>query len=81
MKEDKVRLSVDIPVNQHSALKSQCAQARITIKDFLHQLVLQGIQDLKKKQLHERLKKSIQQSKGGKVKSRGSFAKYIDDEV
>ncbi len=29
--------------------------------------------------LHDRLKKSIQQSKEGKVKSQGSFAKYVDE--
>ena len=45
------------------------------IKDFLQELVLNGIHELKEKQLQTRLKKSIKQSKEGKVKSRGSFAK------
>lgn len=48
------------------------------MKDFLHDLVLKGVQELQEKQLQKRLKKSIQQSKEGKVKSRGSFAKYVD---
>jgi hypothetical protein len=38
-------------------------------------------QKFKKKQLKEALKKSIQQSKEGKVKNRGSFAKYVKDEI
>ena len=81
MKENMVRLSFDIPVDEHVELKSECAQARIPMKDFLADLVIKGIRELKEKQLHARLKKSIQQSKEGKVKSRGSFAKYVDDEI
>jgi len=81
MKESTVRLSFDIPVEEHIVLKSECAQARIAMKDFLHDLVLKGIEELREKQLQKRLKKSIQQSKEGKVKSRGSFAKYVDDEI
>ena len=80
MKEETVRLSFDIPIEQHSALKSQCAQARITIKDFLHHLVEQGLNDLKEKELQNQLKQAIQEAKDGKVQSRGSFAKYVDDD-
>lgn len=81
MRENMVRLSFDVPIEEHVMLKTECAQARVTIKDFLHHLVIQGIKDLKKKQLHKRLKISVQQSKDGKVKSRGSFAKYAEDEI
>ena len=81
MKQTKVRLSFDIPLNEHTILKSECAQARIPIKDFLQELVLKGIRELKKQQLNERLKKSVQEAQDGKIKSRGSFAKYTDDEV
>ena len=81
MKENMVRLSFDIPIAEHISLKTECAQLRIAIKDFLHEMMLKGLQELKDKQLKERLKKSIQQSKEGKVKSRGSFSKYVEDEV
>ena len=81
MKEHKVKLSFNIPVDEHVVLKNECDQAKISIEDFLHNLVLKGIRDLQKKQLHKNLKKSVQQAKDGKVKSRGSFAKYVDDEV
>jgi hypothetical protein len=81
MKESMIRLSFDIPVEDHVILKSECAQARIAMKDFLHNLVLKGIQELRQKELRKRLKKSVQQSKEGKVKSRGSFSKYVDDEI
>ncbi len=76
-----VRLSFDIPTNEHVTLKTECAQMQVAMKVFLQELVLNGIQDLKKKQLHERLSLSIQQSKKGKVKSRGSFAKHVKNEI
>ncbi len=81
MKENMVRLSFDVPEDEHILLKTGCAQLRIAIKDFLHEMMLKGLRELKEKQLQERLKKSIQQSKEGKVRSRGSFAKYVEDEI
>lgn len=81
MKEHMVRLSFDIPEEEHILLKTGCAQLRIAIKDFLHEMMLKGLRELKNKQLQDRLKKSIQQSKEGKIKSRGSFAKYVEDEI
>lgn len=81
MKEHTVRLSFDIPEEEHILLKTGCAQLRIAIKDFLHEMMLKGLQELKEKQLQDRLKKSIQQSKEGRVKSRGSFARYVEDEI
>lgn len=81
MKEHTVRLSFDIPEEEHILLKTGCAQMRIAIKDFLHEMMRRGLQELKEKSLQERLKLSIQQSKEGKVKSRGSFAKYVEDEI
>ncbi len=76
MREGMVRISFDIPRDEHILLKIGCTQACLSIKDFMHEMVLQGIRELEEKQLQERLKKSIKQSKEGKVKSRGSFAKH-----
>lgn len=81
MKEHMVRLSFDIPEEQHILLKTGCAQLKIAIKDFLYEMMLKGLPELKERQLQERLKKSIKQSKEGKVRSRGSFAKYVEDEI
>ena len=76
MRENEIRISFDIPAHKHTILKVCCAQAHITIKDFMHEMVLKGIQELEEKRLQERVKLSIQQSKKGKVKSRGSFEKH-----
>jgi hypothetical protein len=43
MKESVVRLSFDIPIKEHIVLKSECAQARIAMKDFLHDLVFNTV--------------------------------------
>lgn len=81
MKQNTVRLSFDVPEEEHVLVKTGCAQLRIAMKDFLHESMLKGLKDLNEMLLQERLKKSIQQSKEGKVKSRGSFAKYVEDEI
>lgn len=36
MREHMVRLSFDIPEEAHFLLKTECAQARLTIKDFAY---------------------------------------------
>lgn len=61
-----VRLSFDIPENEHFALKSLCVHARLSIKDFVHGMILKGMQELKKEEFKKRLKESIKQSKEGR---------------
>lgn len=65
MRESMVRLSFDIPEDEHFVLKTACVQAKMSIKDFVHGMILQGLRDLKKDEFKKRLKKSIQQSKEG----------------
>ncbi len=79
MRKNMVRLSFDIPENEHMLLKIKCTQARVSIKDFMHEMVLKGIQELEEVQLQERLKLSIEQSKKGEIKSRGSFSKHVEE--
>ncbi|MBY0518727.1 MAG: hypothetical protein K2P81_17585 [Bacteriovoracaceae bacterium] len=54
MRDDVVRLSFDISVHEHALLKAACAEAMIPMKDFLHDLVVRGIQELKEKKLQEK---------------------------
>jgi hypothetical protein len=44
-------------------------KSRIQIKDFIHNLVLIGMKEYRKAQFKERLLKSIQQAKEGKVRT------------
>jgi len=82
MKENMVRLSFDIPESEHLMLKTACVQARLSIKDFAHKMILMGLKDLKKEAFKQKLKKSIQQSKEGKsrVISHDELDKMFDDE-
>lgn len=66
MKQNMVRLSFDIPEDEHTILKTACAHARLAIKDFVHAMILKGIKELKKDEFKKRLKESIQQAKEGK---------------
>lgn len=68
MREHMVRLSFDIPEDEHLTLKIACAQARLAIKDFVHELILRGIKDLQKAEFEKKLKESIQQAKQGSVR-------------
>lgn len=47
MKEKTVRISFDIPPLTHHLLKIACAEAEISIKDFMLGVMMKGIKDLK----------------------------------
>jgi hypothetical protein len=81
MKEHTVRISFDVPEDEHVLLKTGCAEMRIAIKDYLHELLRKGLRELQDEKLKENLKLSIKQAKEGKVQSRGSFANYVEDEI
>lgn len=81
MRDDVIRLSFDISIHDHAMLKAACAEAMIPMKDFLHDLVLKGIQELREKQLKERLEKPISQSKYGTSKRKASCAECVKDEI
>ena len=63
MRDNVVRLSFDISVHEHALLKSACAEAMIPMKDFLHDLVVREIHELKKK---KKIEKSKEVKVGGK---------------
>lgn len=81
VKEDLIRMSFDVPRNRHELLKIECMQARMSLKDFMNELILKEIKKIDEKKLNEELKISIQQAKEGKIVSRGSFTKHIEDEI
>lgn len=52
--------------------KNECIKSRIPIKDFMHHLVVIGMNEYKKAKLNEKLSRSIQQAKKGKVRTLSS---------
>lgn len=77
MRDDVVRLSFDISVHEHALLKAACAEAMIPMKDFLHDLVLRGVQELREKKSQEKIKKS----ETGKQEAKPSLAECIKDDI
>mgnify|MGYP002785721550 CR=1 FL=1 len=77
MRDDVVRLSFDISVHEHALLKAACAEAMIPMKDFLHDLVLRGIQELKEKKAREKSK----ETKTGKLEQKTFFAECVKDDA
>jgi len=69
MNKETVRVSFDISVEEHILYKTECVQSRIHIKDFMHNLVVLGMKEYKKAKFDEKIARSIQQSKKGKVKT------------
>lgn len=69
MDKGTVRVSFDIPVGEHILYKTECVKSRIPIKDFMHHLVVIGMKEYRKAQFNEKMSKSIQQAKEGKVRS------------
>lgn len=77
MRDNLVRLSFDISLHEHALLNAACAEAMIPMKDFLHDLVLRGIQELKDKKSREKSK----ESKTGKIEPKTLFAECAKDET
>jgi hypothetical protein len=67
--KDTVRLSFDVPAEEHILYKTESVKSRTPIKDFLHNLVILGMEEYKRRQFEEKMKKSIQQAKDGKVRA------------
>ncbi len=65
--KETVRLSFNVPAQEHILLKTACVQSREHMKDFLHDLLLLGLEEYQKRKLEESLKESIQQVKDGKT--------------
>jgi len=68
MHKETVRVSFDIPVDEHILYKTECVKSRVPIKNFMHNLVVMGMKEYRKAQLNEKLAKSIQQAKKGKTR-------------
>lgn len=81
MKAATVKLTVEIPLGKHTLLKTECSRRRIRMNQFVDEWITKGLEELQKQELHDGLAKSIQQAKEGKLINKGSFAKYVQDEI
>jgi hypothetical protein len=69
MNKETVRISFDVPVDEHILYKTECVKSRVPIKDFMHNLVVIGMKEYRKAKFNEKMSRSIQQAKEGKVRT------------
>lgn len=67
--KDTVRLSFDVPAEEHIMIKTESVKSRMAIKDFLHNLLQLGMQEYRKAQFKQKMEQSIQQAKEGKIRT------------
>lgn len=68
MKQGMVRISFDIPEDEHHELKRACLEERTSIKDFVRQSLQTSVKQAQKDALNKALRKAVQQSKEGKTR-------------
>ena len=76
MKKKTVRISFDVPTDEHILYKTECVKSMVPVKEFMHYLVILGMKEYKKAKPHAKLAHSIQQAKEGKL--RKVSAKELD---
>ncbi len=60
--KNTVRVSFDVPIDEHTFLKTECTKSRIYVRDLLRQFFHEKVEELRKNKLHEKLKKGIENS-------------------
>ena len=80
--KDTVRVSFNMPLQEHIMIKTECVRSRKNMKDYLHELVLLGLEQTRKAEVKTRLEKSLQQIKDGKITTMtlSELEKFIEDE-
>lgn len=80
--KDTVRVSFNMPVEEHIMIKTDCVKSRIAMQDYLHKLVLIGLEQVHKDKLKKELQESILQAKEGKVTTMTfeELERFVDDD-
>lgn len=65
--KNTVRVSFDVPIDEHTFVKSACVEAHINFRDLMQDVFHKTVEELKKKKLHDILTKGFQEAKEGKT--------------
>lgn len=81
---EKVRVSFDVPIDEHALVKAACVEAHISFRDLMKDVFHRTAQELKKKSLHEMLRKGFQEAGEGKTtpltqKDLDNWSKMVDN--
>ena len=75
--KDTVRVSFDVPLEDHTFLKAFCVTSHVAFKDLMQDVFHKTAQSIRKQEFHNRLKDAIEESyeKPGIMVTK----KYIDE--
>lgn len=84
---ETVRVSFDVPIDEHTFIKSACVEAHINFRDLMKDVFHKTVEELKKnkkKRLHDMLTKGFREAKGGKTtpltqKDLDNWSKMVDN--
>lgn len=62
-----VRVSFDVPEEEHTLVKSDCAKNRIALRSLLKDIFHKTAEEVKKKQLHDMINRGFQDVYEGKT--------------
>lgn len=65
--KETVRVSFDVPIEEHTFLKTKCVEFRIPFRNLMRQVFHKTVEDFRKKQLHGMLNQGFQESYEGKT--------------
>ncbi len=65
--KDKVRVSFDVPVEEHTFIKSKCVKSRIAFKELMQEIFHKTYTEMKKNELHHMILKGFEDSYAGKT--------------
>ena len=64
---ETVRVSFDVPIDEHTLVKAACVEAHINFRDLMKDVFHRTAEELKKTRLHNMLKKGFQEVEEGKT--------------
>lgn len=81
---ETVRVSFDVPIEEHTLVKAACVEAHINFRDLMRDIFHKTAEELKKKRLHNLLQQGFQEAKEGKTtpltqKDLDNWSKMVND--
>ena len=64
---ETVRVSFDVPIEEHTLVKAACVEAHINFRDLMKDVFHKTAEEVKKKKLHKVLKKGFQEVEEGQT--------------
>lgn len=66
--KETVRVSFDVPLDEHTFVKAACVEAHINFRDLMKNVFHKTVEELKKKKLHDMLTTGFREVKEEKTK-------------